>query len=132
VLVGDRQAAYFRGFINRFAANPDAISDADISVYARGYQGSARLAAGFAMFRTLPLDTRDNEADTGELAVPILAAFGEFSHASVLDTVAEGLRHAGAADVRTAVLADSGHWPAEEQPAALAQLICEFARSCVS
>ena len=129
VLVDGRQAAYFRGFINRFAAHPDAISDADIAVYARGYQGSLRLAAGFAMFRALPLDTRDNEADLGELRVPILVAFGEFSHATVLDTVAEGLRQAGVCDVRTAVLPDSGHWPAEEQPAALARLIREFARS---
>ena len=129
VLVDGRQAAYFRGFINRFAAHPDAISDADVYVYARGYQGAQRLAAGFAMFRAFPLDTCDNEADVGELAVPILAAFGEFSHATVLEAVAGGLRHAGARDVRTAVLADCGHWPAEEQPAALAALIREFSRS---
>lgn len=128
-LVDGRQAVYFRGFINRFAAHPEAISDADVSVYAHGYQGSQRLAAGFAMFRTTPVDILDNEADIGELRVPILVAFGEFSHATLLDAVAGGLRRAGAADVRTAVIADSGHWPAEEQPAALAALIREFARS---
>ena len=129
-LVDGRQAVYFRGFINRFAGHPDAISDADVSVYACGYQGAQRLAAGFAMFRAMPLDSQDNEADAGRLTVPILVAFGEFSHATVLDTVAEGLRQAGATDVRTAVIADSGHWPAEEQPAALARLIREFTRTC--
>jgi pimeloyl-ACP methyl ester carboxylesterase len=128
-LVTGRQAVYFRSFIDRFAAYPDTITDDDIAVYAQGYQGDERLKAGFGMFRTLALDVRDNEADLGEFAVPVLAAFCEFSHATVLETVADGLRRAGATDVRTAMLRDCGHWPAEEQPAALAGMIREFARA---
>jgi pimeloyl-ACP methyl ester carboxylesterase len=128
-LVDGHQAMYFRSFINRFAAYPHAISDADISVYARGYQGAQRLAAGFAMFRAIAEDVLVNEADNGNFTVPILAAFCEYSYATLLDTVAGGLRETGATEVRTAVLADSGHWPAEEQPAALAELIRGFARS---
>jgi pimeloyl-ACP methyl ester carboxylesterase len=128
-LVDGRQAVYFRSFIDRFAAHPDAISDDDVAVYAQGYQGPQRLAAGFAMFRTLPVDVIEAKTHRGEFTVPILAAFGEFSHATVLDAVAGGLRQAGAAEVRTAVLRDSGHWPAEEQPASLAELIGNFAGS---
>jgi pimeloyl-ACP methyl ester carboxylesterase len=126
-LVAGRQAVYFRSFIDRFAAHPDAIGDADVAVYARGYRGSERLAAGFGMFRAIPLDVADNQAAVEALAVPILVAFSEFCHATVLDTVADGLRRMGAGDVRTAVLEDCGHWPAEERPAALARVIRDFA-----
>ena len=128
-LVGGRQAVYFRSFIDRFAAHPDAIADADIAVYARGYAGPTRLAAGFSMFRALPLDIVDNQVNNSEIAVPILAVFSEFCHATVLETVADGLRQAGAIDVRTAVLPDCGHWPAEEQPATLAATINDFVTS---
>jgi pimeloyl-ACP methyl ester carboxylesterase len=128
-LVDGRQTVYFRSVIDRFAAYPESISDTDIAVYAHGYDGSMRLAAGFNMFRAFPLDIADNQINNSELAVPILAVFSEFCHATVLDTVADGLRQAGAVDVRTAVLRDCGHWPAEEQPAALAQTINDFATS---
>jgi pimeloyl-ACP methyl ester carboxylesterase len=128
-LVSGRQAVYFRSFIDRFAAYPDAITDDDIAVYAQGYAGDDRLEAGFRMFRTLALDISDNETLVGPLAVPVLAVFCEFSHASVLGTVADGLRCAGAADVRIAMLPDCGHWPAEESPAALAGIIRDFALS---
>jgi pimeloyl-ACP methyl ester carboxylesterase len=127
-LVDGRQAAYFRSFIDRFAAHPGAITDNDIAIYAEGYHG-ARLAAGFGMFRALTVDIADNQAATGELAVPILLAFGEFSNGSVLDVVAGGLRDAGATDVCTTLLHDCGHWPAEENPGELAEVIREFARS---
>ncbi len=128
-LVDGRQGVYFRSFIDRFAAYPDAISDADVAVYAQGYQGAERLAAGFNMFRAFPLDIAFNQSHTSELAVPVLVAFSEFCHATLLQTVAQGLRDAGLLDVRTAVICDCGHWPAEEQPAALAQLIAGFAAS---
>lgn len=128
-LVSGRQAVYFRSFIDRFAAHPGTISDDDVAVYARGYQGDDRLAAGFGMFRALALDIADNEAALGWLTVPVSAVFCEFSHATVLETVADGLRRAGVTDVRPVVIRDCGHWPAEERPAALAEAIREFAWS---
>jgi pimeloyl-ACP methyl ester carboxylesterase len=128
-LVDGRQAVYFRSFIDRFAAHPDAIDDTDIAVYSLGYQDPERLAAGFTMFRTLPMDATDNQADKSPSAVPILLANSEYSHATLLPTVRDGLRRNGATDVRTATIPGSGHWPAEEQPAALAAIIDDFAVS---
>ena len=94
-----------------------------MAVYARGYQGPGRLAAGFALYRAIPLDIARNEASTGSLDPPIRLAFAEFSHATVLPEVAAGLREAGAHNVETSVIADSGHWVAEEQPAEVAGAI---------
>jgi pimeloyl-ACP methyl ester carboxylesterase len=128
-LVDGRQAVYFRSFIDRFAARPDAIDDADIAVYSLGYQDPERLAAGFTMFRTLPVDATDNQADKSPAAIPILLAYSEYSHATLLPAVRDGLRRNGATDVRTVIIPGSGHWPAEEQPAALAAIIDDFAVS---
>ncbi|MFE3228646.1 alpha/beta fold hydrolase [Nocardia sp. NPDC059228] len=128
-LVQGNEREYFRRFIDRFAAHPEAIGDTDIATYASGYQGADRLTAGFKMFRALPLDIADNQHATEALEVPILLAFSEFSHATVTDTVAQGLHDVGVADVRTAMIPDAGHWPAEEQPASLARAITEFVES---
>ncbi|MET8872268.1 alpha/beta hydrolase [Nocardia sp. NPDC004604] len=128
-LIQGNQREYFRRFIDRFAAHPNAVDDTDIAIYVSGYRDTNRLTAGFKMFRALPLDIADNERATETLDVPILLAFSEFSHATLADTVAQGLRDVGVADVRTTEIPDAGHWPAEEQPAALARAIVEFVES---
>ena len=126
-LVRGRQAVYFRRFIDRFAAHPEAITPEDLQQYVRGYRDRRRLAAGFAMFRTLPLDAADNRTFEGELAVPVLAVFGEYGFGTVAETLADGLRASGVRRVRTVLIEDCGHWPAEEAPAALASVLREFA-----
>src|SRR6266851_607781 len=112
--------------LRRFAAYPDAISDADVAIYVQGYQGPQRLTAGFALFRAIPLDVASNERRTGTVDPPILLAFAEYCHATVLPEVAAGLGEAGAHHVETSIITDSGHWVAEEQPAEVAAAIDRF------
>jgi pimeloyl-ACP methyl ester carboxylesterase len=129
LLVAGREHGYFRSHIDRFAAHPEAITDADVAVYVRGYLGSRRLAAGFALYRTIPLDIASNERRTGTVDTPMQLAFAEYSHATVLPEVAAGLGEAGARYVATSIIADSGHWVAEEQPAEVAAAINRFVAS---
>jgi pimeloyl-ACP methyl ester carboxylesterase len=129
LLVTGRERRYFRSHIDRFAARPDAISDADVAVYAHGYQGPQRLAAGFALYRAIPLDIARNERRTGTVDPPIQLAFAEYCHATVLPEVAAGLAEAGTRYVATSIIADSGHWVAEEQPAMVAAAINSFIAS---
>ena len=96
LLVAGREHRYFRSHIDRFAAHPDAISNADVAIYAHGYEGPQRLAAGFALFRAIPLDIASNERRTGTVDRPIQLAFAEYCHATVLPEVAAGLGEAGA------------------------------------
>jgi pimeloyl-ACP methyl ester carboxylesterase len=126
LLVTGREHRYFRSHIDRFAAHPDAISDADVAVYAHGYQGPQRLAAGFALYRAIPLDTARNERNTGTVDPPVQLAFAEYSNATALPEVAAGLGDAGTRYVATSIIADSGHWVAEEQPATVAAAINTF------
>jgi pimeloyl-ACP methyl ester carboxylesterase len=129
LLVAGREHRYFRSHIDRFAAHPDAISDADVAIYVHGYQGPQRLAAGFALYRAIPLDVACNERRTGTVDPPIQLAFAEYCHATVLPEVAAGLGQAGAHHVATSIIANSGHWVAEEQPAEVAAAINRFIAS---
>jgi pimeloyl-ACP methyl ester carboxylesterase len=126
LLIAGREHRYFRSHIDRFAAHPDAITDADVAIYAHGYRGPQRLAAGFALYRAIPLDIASNERHTDTVDPPIQLAFAEYCHATVLPEVAAGLGEAGAHDVFTSMIADSGHWVAEEQPAEVAAAINRF------
>ena len=96
LLIADREHRYFRSHIDRFAGHPEAISDADVAIYAHGYQGPQRLAAGFALYRAIPLDIASNERHTGTVDAPIQLAFAEYCHATVLPDVAAGLGQAAA------------------------------------
>ena len=129
LLVTGREHRYFRSHIDRFAAHPDAINDADVAIYVHGYQGPQRLAAGFALYRAIPLDIASNERKTGTVDPPIQLEFAEYCHATVLPEVAAGLGEAGSRHVATSVIADSGHWVAEEQPAKVAAAINRFIAS---
>jgi pimeloyl-ACP methyl ester carboxylesterase len=126
LLVAGRERGYFRSHIDRFAAHPGAISDADVAVYVQGYRGPARLAAGFGLYRAIPLDVACNERRTGVVDCPVRLAFAEYCHAAVLPEVAAGLAEAGIGSVATSIIAGSGHWVAEEQPATVAAAINTF------
>ena len=123
LLVTGREHRYFRSHIDRFAAHPDAITDADVAIYAHGDGGPQRLAAGFALYRAIPLDIARNERHAGTVDPLIQLAFAEYCHATVLPEVAAGLGKADAHHVDTSIIADSGHWVAEEQPAEVAAAI---------
>jgi pimeloyl-ACP methyl ester carboxylesterase len=129
LMVAGRERCYFRSHLDRFAAHPDAISDADVARYAQGYEGRLRLAAGFGLYRAMPLDIARNERRAGTVDPPIQLAFAEYGHATVLPEVAAGLGEAGARYVATSIIADSGHWVAEEQPALVAAAINRFIAS---
>jgi len=129
LLVAGREHRYFRSHIDRFAAHPAAISDADVAIYAQGYQGPQRLTAGFALYRAIPLDIACNERRAGTVDPPIQLAFAEYCHATMLPEVAAGLGEAGTRYVATSIIADSGHWVAEEQPALVAAAINRFIAS---
>jgi pimeloyl-ACP methyl ester carboxylesterase len=95
----------------------------------RTYTEAVRLAAGFALCRAIPLDIASNERHTGTVDAPIQLAFAEYCHATVLPEVAAGLGEVGSRYVATSIIADSGHWVAEEQPAKVAAVINRFLAS---
>ncbi|MFT4233838.1 MAG: alpha/beta fold hydrolase [Microbacterium sp.] len=66
----------------------------------------------------------DVQGQLGEIAQPVLAAWGE--HDQVTPEVSAAQIANGVRDGRAAMIADSAHLPAAEQPAATAALLAEF------
>jgi hypothetical protein len=68
-----------------------------------------------------------NAAQTAPADVPIVLAAGDRATASALPAMAEDLRRKGATDLSTEIIANSGHYIADEQPARVSALIAREA-----
>jgi pimeloyl-ACP methyl ester carboxylesterase len=123
-LVAGRERIYLDRFWNEFSADPRRFGEAARAHYAALYARPGVMRAGFAQFAAFDQDALDNRAllDRGKLAMPVLAVGGAKSFGP---TMAAVMRFA-AADVTEAVIADSGHWLMEEQPAATVTAVRSF------
>lgn len=126
-LVAGRQETYFRYFIDSNVANPAAISDADVAAYAAAYRSPESLRAGFAFYRPFPADEKFNATRSERLDVPFLLAGADRSMRAGIAQLEKGLRALGVRDIRVAIIPNSGHWIAEENPKATAAVIVTFA-----
>ncbi|MBW0105574.1 alpha/beta fold hydrolase [Pseudonocardia sp. KRD291] len=103
-------------------ANPGTFSDDDLAAYAREYTGRERLRGGFAHYRTLLEDGRENRALLAEkkLPMPVLAIGSTHSGTSTAQALAP---HAD--DVQGTV-APTGHFVAEEDADWFTKAVTEF------
>lgn len=108
-LVAGRQTSYFRYFFDHNAGNPTAISDADVAGYAAAYGTADQLAAGFGFYRAFPQDKLFNDRQRVPLLTPLLVAGADRSLGAGAEALAQALRDHGAAEVRVATIAGSGH-----------------------
>ena len=102
----------------------DAVTDADIAVYARAMRRPGALRCMFGYYRALLDDLEDNRR-LGEtpLDCPVLAVSADQGYVGG----AERTMRQVAMRVTSCTIADSGHYLPEEQPIALAQAIHDFA-----
>jgi pimeloyl-ACP methyl ester carboxylesterase len=123
-LVAGRERIYLDRFWNEFSADPKSFGEASREHYARLYAQPGAMHAGFNQFAAFDQDAIDNEAFVarGKLAMPVLAVGGEKSFGPTMAVV---MREA-ATDVDALVIADSGHWLMEEQPAATVAAVRAF------
>nr|WP_116813491.1 alpha/beta fold hydrolase [Steroidobacter cummioxidans] len=126
-LVAGRERIYLDRFWNEFSANPARFTEAARSHYASLYARTGRMHAGFAQFAAFDQDAIDNRnfLTRGRLQMPVLAVGGDHSFGP---TMAFVMRFA-ADDVHQVVIAESGHWLMEEQPAPTIAAIRGFLQS---
>ena len=123
-LISGREFVYFRdAFFERLAFNKSEIAEADIAHYARSYGTPERLRAGMAFYRAFPAAAEFNDAHRERIDVPIALVGGDHAVGRLEPDIAQSLRMHGCTDVTIDILADSGHFVADEQPAALAALV---------
>jgi len=123
-LVAGRERIYLDRFWNEFSATPGKFSEGSRQHYAALYALPGAMHAGFSQFAAFDQDARDNQAflTKGKLTMPVLAIGGDKSFGP---TMAAVMRFA-ATNVTPLVIADSGHWLMEEQPAATVAAVRAF------
>jgi pimeloyl-ACP methyl ester carboxylesterase len=116
-----------REFLTAFAYQgstyiKDAIGEADIDEYLRHYASPGGMTAGFEYYRAFPQDAQDNqELGKKKLTMPVLALDAEHGYGGNIVTM-----ETVATNVQGAVVPNSGHWAAEEQPQCLVNQILKF------
>lgn len=109
-----------------FHVVPGGFSDADVAFYEAAYARPGRLGASLNLYRTLDQDIADNaELSKQPLAIPVLAIGAQ---RGMGPAVAEAASHV-ASDVTPVLMEDTGHFLAEERPAAFAEIIEAFLAS---
>jgi pimeloyl-ACP methyl ester carboxylesterase len=122
-LVAGRQADYFGYFFQFGKFTPD-----DVAHFVKAYATVAQLHAVFEMYRALPANAQFNAAQRGANDVPLFLAAGDGSpFATLVPTMAEGLRANGCAHVETGLIRGAVHYVVEDQPVAVADLIERYA-----
>lgn len=122
-LIDGREDHYLGWFWRNYGHRPDVISEAHISEYLRCYTGLGAMRAGFAYYRAVGIDARDNENEAA-LSMPVLAVAGGTSWGRGAET-GESCRRV-ASHVSELVLTPCGHWVPDEQPDKLADAFREF------
>ena len=125
-LTAGRERAYLQDFFDRIAFNIGAFPPEVIDVYAKAYAAPGGMKAGFEVYRAFDQDAQDNTdllAAKGKLRMPLLFIAGQ---ESFLSTIAEDIIAAISEQGSLAVVANSGHYPAEENPEAFAEAVVTF------
>jgi pimeloyl-ACP methyl ester carboxylesterase len=124
-LVAGRERILLDRFYNELSANPSRIDeqtrDHYAALYARPYAIHNAFGGQYAAFAQDAIDNQQLVAK-GKLKMPVLAIGGDHSYGAHLATEI-GF---AAADVRAAVIKDSGHWIMEEQPEQAVSIILSF------
>ncbi|WP_267226209.1 alpha/beta fold hydrolase [Dyella silvae] len=126
-LVAGRERIYLDRFWNELSADPSAIDEATREHYAALYARPHAIHDAFEQFAAFPQDAIDNQAllaSRGKLPMPVLALGAEKSYGARMADIFRNV----ATDVTGGVIANSGHWVMEEQPAATSALIEQFVR----
>jgi pimeloyl-ACP methyl ester carboxylesterase len=124
-LVAGRERILLDRFYNELSATPSRIDEATRDHYAALYARPGAIHNAFGgQFAAFAQDAIDNQqlVAKGKLQMPVLAIGGDHSYGAHLATEV-GF---AAANVRAAVIKDSGHWIMEEQPEQALAIIPPF------
>jgi pimeloyl-ACP methyl ester carboxylesterase len=127
ILVQGRERAYFDFFTDFLSGDPKRIPDTLREQFARAYARPEALKAGFDWYRAMPGDAATN-AEPAHIDTPLLYVRGDADKRPIGPYV-EGLRAAGARNLESRVVSDSGELLPIEAPEAFISLLREFARA---
>jgi pimeloyl-ACP methyl ester carboxylesterase len=122
-MVNGREELWVKGFVDSLEVQKDGVSNKQVREYARFLRDDAHLRASFEWFRAFPKDVADNaKYIKKKLPMPVLAIGAAGSLGDFVPTQVRKY----ATHVTGAVIANSGHWIFEEQPAELTKRVLKF------
>jgi pimeloyl-ACP methyl ester carboxylesterase len=124
LLVTGRERAYFDYFYDLLAGDKHALTDEIRDAWTRAYQRPEALQAGFDWYRAMEKAAQRN-AQPARIDTPILYLRGEAGGRGIDDYV-EGLRKAGARNLRSQLIPGSGEYLPIEAPAAMCEALRAF------
>jgi pimeloyl-ACP methyl ester carboxylesterase len=123
LLLAGRERPFWTYFARRQMWDPSALTDADIDEMVRSVEQPGGTRAILELYRARQVDAEQNRPHYADpISCPVLAVGAQ---AYLGDAVSKQLAQV-ASDVRGAVIADSGHNIALENPAALARAYLDF------
>lgn len=124
-LTAGKEDAYVGWWFKNKVYRQGSIPPQDVAAYVRAYAREGRLDAAFDYCRRILDDMDFNRSRfTAKLPIPLLAVGGQHSIPNMGESLAPFF-----VDVKSAVIADSGHFVPEEQPAALAAVLIPFLKN---
>ncbi len=127
-LTAGRERLYLQHFYERLAFDQNAITAADLDLYASHYSAAGAMRAGFELYRAFDRDGEDNRAalkKSGRLTMPVLALGGT---SSFFLPIAKAMLAEVAKHVTVTGIPNAGHWIAEENPKALLDELLRFCK----
>jgi pimeloyl-ACP methyl ester carboxylesterase len=118
---------FYRVFGGPGSATEAQITKSDLDEYVRTYSRPGAMANGFEYYRAVFKDIDNTELfrSKAKLAMPVLAVGGQYSFGAFVEQSLKPF----AANVHGKVIANAGHWLAEQQPDELAKLLRDFIES---
>jgi len=123
-LVKGRERVFLSHFWDELAANDKGMSEESRVRYTKAYAKDGVMQAAFELFKAFNrADAEDNRKfAVTKLTMPVLTIAGDGSMGPIL----EGQAKMVATDVRSIVLANTGHWLTEERPAETKAALLSF------
>jgi pimeloyl-ACP methyl ester carboxylesterase len=121
-LTAGKEDVYVGWWFKNKVYKPGAIPPHDVAAYVRAYSRKGRMNAAFDYCRRILDDMEFNKSHfKAKLPIRLLAVGGEYAIPNMGESLAPYFEN-----VQSVVIANSGHFVPEEQPAALADAIIPF------
>ena len=123
-LIAGQEREYIDYFFKTYAADPTAVTEAEINMYAAAYARPGAMRTAFRYYEAMATqNVMDNQRlSQTPLSMPVLALGGE-------DVIGDGvlriMQRLGP-DVQSGVVLDAGHWLMSEQPGEMSTRLIAF------
>ncbi|KAI9154728.1 Soluble epoxide hydrolase [Paramyrothecium foliicola] len=127
-LVSGKEEIYLSHFYNKLTYNGNAIRPADLDYYVKMYRQPGALRSAFRTYASFVKDGEECQSwikKSGKCKVPAISLSGSYSrHKDAAEQMMSEVHEEGTYEI--AVVADSGHWIAEENPQGFVDAVVGF------